>query len=86
MAATTIYWSTSSSSILCIIIFAILFAGNDNCNNCVSAMSANSKSYRGALIFLHGLGDSPRGWSNLEQTLTYLKPNLDSKNIKYKKF
>jgi len=44
---------------------------------------AASSSYRGALIFMHGLGDTPRGWSNLEQTLPRLKPNLDSKNIKY---
>jgi len=44
---------------------------------------ATSSSYRGALIFLHGLGDTPRGWSNLEQSLPLLKPNLDPKNVKY---
>jgi lysophospholipase-2 len=53
----------------------------------VSAMStpkaAASSSYRGALIFMHGLGDSPMGWSNLEQTLPRLKPNLSNANIKY---
>jgi len=38
-------------------------------------------SHRGALIFLHGLGDTPRGWSNLEYSLPRLKPNLG--NIKY---
>ena len=31
---------------------------------------------QGALIFLHGLGDSPRGWSSLQNTLPRLKPRL----------
>ena len=59
----------------------ILFLTSSISIICVSAMS--TKSYRGALIFMHGLGDTPRGWSNLEQTLPRLKPNLDSSNIKY---
>ena len=62
---------------------------NNNNNNplpClgVSAMTSKattSSSYRGALIFLHGLGDSPRGWSGLEQSLPRLKPSLG--DIKY---
>jgi len=33
----------------------------------------NGKS---AVIFLHGLGDSPAGWSSLEYQLPSLKPSL----------
>lgn len=61
-----------------------IFRNNNNNNNLcrVSAMTSKApSSYRGALIFLHGLGDSPRGWSSLEQSLPRLKPSL--KDIKY---
>jgi len=34
-----------------------------------------------ALIFLHGLGDTPAGWSSLQQALPSLRPNL--KQVKY---
>jgi lysophospholipase II len=43
----------------------------------VSAMTSSS-SQRGALIFLHGLGDSPAGWSDLERSLPELQPRLAS--------
>ena len=36
--------------------------------------SSNNKP--GALIFLHGLGDTPAGWSSLEFQLPQLKPRL----------
>ena len=49
----------------------------------MSTPKAASSSYRGALIFLHGLGDTPSGWKSLEQSLPRLKPNLDSSNVKY---
>lgn len=45
----------------------------------VSAMASTSK--KGALIFLHGLGDSPAGWSHLEQILPELRPKLS--NLEY---
>lgn len=38
-------------------------------------------SSRGALIFLHGLGDTPAGWSQLQFMLPSMKPNL--KDITY---
>ncbi|KAL3915241.1 MAG: hypothetical protein SGILL_005743 [Bacillariaceae sp.] len=38
-------------------------------------------SKKGALIFLHGLGDTPAGWSSLEQMLPSIRPNL--KDIEY---
>jgi len=34
-----------------------------------------------ALIFLHGLGDTPAGWSSLEDALPRLRPNL--KEVRY---
>jgi lysophospholipase-2 len=46
-----------------------------------AAMSTTSSSKRGALIFLHGLGDTPAGWSELEYSLPEMKPRL--KNIEY---
>lgn len=43
-----------------------------------SAMSssASANTPKGALIFLHGLGDTPLGWSSLENQLPELQPNL----------
>jgi lysophospholipase-2 len=43
-----------------------------------TAMSVNKK---GALIFLHGLGDTPLGWSSLEEDLPRLVPRLS--NLEY---
>jgi len=42
----------------------------------VSAMASSVTSKRGALIFLHGLGDSPAGWSDLKRSLPNLQPRL----------
>jgi len=87
--------SSAPRPILVFISSLLLLAGgrifgdnNDNRSSSsshflVAAMTSKAapSSYRGALIFLHGLGDSPRGWSSLEQSLPRLKPNL--KEIKY---
>ena len=45
------------------------------------ATALNSTCKTGALIFLHGLGDTPAGWSSLEQMLPSIKPRLA--NVKY---
>jgi lysophospholipase II len=45
------------------------------------ASALNSTCKTGALIFLHGLGDTPAGWSSLEQMLPSIKPRLA--NLKY---
>ena len=45
------------------------------------AATLNSTCKTGALIFLHGLGDTPVGWSSLEQMLPSIKPRLA--NVKY---
>lgn len=49
----------------------------------VAAMSTTTtkSDYNGALIFLHGLGDSPSGWSILQKQLPTLQPRLST--IKY---
>jgi predicted esterase len=44
-------------------------------------MSTSSSSHAGALIFLHGLGDTPSGWSSLQRQLPLLEPRLA--NIRY---
>lgn len=46
----------------------------------VAAMSTSAKP-SSALVFLHGLGDSPAGWSQLEYSLPRLQPRLS--NVKY---
>mmetsp|Transcript_48090 Transcript_48090/g.71271 ORF Transcript_48090/g.71271 Transcript_48090/m.71271 type:complete len:243 (+) Transcript_48090:39-767(+) len=49
-----------------------------------AAMSTSAQSCKtgpAALIFLHGLGDSPAGWSSLEYSLPSIRPRL--KDIKY---
>lgn len=47
-----------------------------------SAPSSSAASNNaGALIFLHGLGDTPDGWSSLERQLPALRPRLS--NIRY---
>jgi predicted esterase len=43
--------------------------------------TSSSSSKRGALIFLHGLGDTPAGWSELKDSLPQMKPKL--KDIHY---
>ena len=45
----------------------------------LSNQSPSSK--KGALIFLHGLGDTPAGWSSIEQALPSIRPKL--KDIAY---
>ncbi|GAX24383.1 lysophospholipase II [Fistulifera solaris] len=39
-------------------------------------MSSSSSNKVGALVFLHGLGDTPAGWSMLQFQLPSLKPKL----------
>lgn len=46
-----------------------------------TAALSQCKSGPAALVFLHGLGDTPAGWSSLQQTLPQLKPRL--KEVKY---
>lgn len=43
--------------------------------------TSSSSSSKGALIFLHGLGDTPAGWSQLQFMLPSMKPAL--KDITY---
>lgn len=48
---------------------SIMSSSSRNNNN-------SSKTKEAAIIFLHGLGDSPAGWSSLAQTLPRLQPRL----------
>ena len=47
-----------------------------------SATSTSNTNYKGAVVFLHGLGDTPSGWSSIERALPSLCPSLAGK-IKY---
>ena len=46
-----------------------------------SPSAASSTCPSAALIFLHGLGDTPAGWSSLQQVLPSLRPSL--RNLEY---
>jgi hypothetical protein len=46
----------------------------------VKTMSPNNKC---AIIFLHGLGDSPDGWSTIAEALPNLRPSLAKLDITY---
>uniref|UniRef100_A0A7S3VGP4 Phospholipase/carboxylesterase/thioesterase domain-containing protein n=1 Tax=Chaetoceros debilis TaxID=122233 RepID=A0A7S3VGP4_9STRA len=47
----------------------------------IRAMSTSSTKKPAALIFLHGLGDTPAGWSSLQDQLPSIEPSLS--NLKY---
>ena len=46
-----------------------------------STATTNMPTKSAALIFLHGLGDSPAGWSSLEDQLPSIEPSLS--DVKY---
>jgi predicted esterase len=46
-----------------------------------SAISTSCKTGPAALIFMHGLGDTPAGWSSLKHSLPSIKPRL--KDVTY---
>jgi predicted esterase len=60
-------------SLVCMLIFKSSFITKSPLFT--RAMSTSSKD--AALVFLHGLGDTPSGWSSLEYTLPRLAPQLD---------
>lgn len=58
--------------------YAMSTSNNNNMNHQAGGKEA---SYPGALIFLHGLGDTPSGWKSLEKALPTYQPRLSQ--IKY---
>jgi len=48
-----------------------------------SSSTTTAPKKQGALIFLHGLGDTPAGWSSLEFQLPQIKTRLSPQNIEY---
>jgi lysophospholipase-2 len=50
-------------------------------SSCQAALP--SPSSPAALIFLHGLGDTPTGWSSLQSTLPSLRPSLAPTAMKF---
>lgn len=53
-------------------------ADNDDPND-----GGNSSKEKAAIIFLHGLGDSPDGWASLAEALPNLRPSLAELDITY---
>ncbi len=72
---------TKLSSILPLLLISTATRTTTNINQvqAMSTTSANSKP--AALIFLHGLGDTPAGWSSLEDQLPSIQPSLS--NLQY---
>lgn len=56
---------------------------NDDNNNNNKHSSTNNNDTKAALIFLHGLGDSPDGWASLAEALPNLRPSLATLDITY---
>jgi len=75
-AATTSYLfcasslSSSSSSVVVSAMTSTSASASKTCSN------NDNKQRPAALIFLHGLGDTPAGWSGLEDQLPTLQPSL----------
>jgi len=60
---------------------AAIFMSSTNSRAAAFSASGSPEAPKGALIFLHGLGDTPAGWSSLQNLLPTLRPRL--KDIKY---
>jgi lysophospholipase-2 len=61
----------------------LLFFSTSQVAAMATAAASQATKKAGALIFLHGLGDTPSGWSSLQQTLPSIKPRLSPDNIHY---
>lgn len=59
-----------------------LISTDDDTNNTDTKGSHSSKD-KAALIWLHGLGDSPDGWSSLAESLPNLRPSISELDMTY---
>ena len=78
------YFASSSPSLLLLLCFPMLSRvtrAMSSSSSAASAASPTTATKSAALIFLHGLGDSPAGWSSLASSLPRLKPRLQ--NVEY---
>ena len=69
---------STSRTVALLLAFLVLFMNRAATTTAAAMTTTTSK---GALIFLHGLGDSPAGWSQLKSMLPSMKPRL--KDITY---
>lgn len=70
------------------ILFSAAIATSRRTIISVAAMSTSATtnqncSGKSAIVFLHGLGDSPAGWSFLEDQLPSLRPSLTPEKVQY---
>ena len=65
--------------------FPIVYAqSNDEVTAAVDGKNTTDSSReKAAVIFLHGLGDSPDGWASLTEALPELRPSLAQLDITY---
>lgn len=71
--------ASSRAAISSLVVRAMSSSSSTTPNRTAPTATAGSRD--GALIFLHGLGDSPAGWSSLKQNLPRWQPRLA--NIEY---
>ena len=73
---------STSRTVALLLAFLVLFVNRAATTAAAAAAAAmTTTTSKGALIFLHGLGDSPAGWSQLKSMLPSMKPRL--KDITY---
>jgi lysophospholipase-2 len=77
---------TQSNNTASLTAFKSMASATANSASTDSSCPAASPSSPAALIFLHGLGDTPTGWSSLQSTLPSLRASLapGSKSGKFK--
>jgi predicted esterase len=81
------YFASSSPSLLLLLCFPMLsrvtraMSSSSSSAAAAASSSPTTATKSAALIFLHGLGDSPAGWSSLATSLPRLKPRLQ--NVEY---
>jgi len=71
-----------SSSYHTSLLFQTKMDNKDSASDDILTNTTSSKD-KAAIIFLHGLGDSPDGWSSLTEALPNMRPSLSNLDITY---
>ena len=74
--------AVSSSSYHTSLLFQTKMDNKDGASDDILTNTTSSKD-KAAIIFLHGLGDSPDGWSSLTEALPNMRPSLSNLDITY---
>jgi len=72
-----------SSSYHTSLLFQTKMDNKDGASDDSHLTNTTSSKDKAAIIFLHGLGDSPDGWSSLTEALPNMRPSLSNLDITY---